>query len=113
MGVEIMEVLNADKCYRLTLVLDTSEASIRGDVPVQVVVQSVLQNAYCTAQVSYHQAALLIVMAFHNVPVILEHMNAVLKYKAVELLGPRDEPCLFSAHELSDVGITLDLKQAS
>jgi hypothetical protein len=108
-----MEVLKADRCYRLTLVLDTSQSSILETAPVQVIVQSVLQNSCCTAQVSYHQAALLIVMAVHDVPVILEHMNAVLKYKPVELLGQRDEPYLFSAHELSDVGIALNFQQPS
>lgn len=108
-----MTVLKDERCCRLTLMLDTSKSSILETAPVQVVVQSVLQNSCCSAQVSYHQAALLIVMAFHDVPVILEHMNTVLKYNPVELRGQRDEPYLFSAHELSEVGIPLNFKQPS
>ena len=105
-------MLNDEKCYRLTLLLDASTSS-GGDAPIQVVVQSVCQDYCYTAQITYEQASLLLVKILHEPPLIREHMDAFVKYELVEIHTAGDKPSLFSADELADVGILLDFKRAS
>ena len=81
------------RCYRITLMRDVS--STGGNAPVQVVVESMCENSYCIAQITYEQAALLLVKAFREPTVV------------------RDDPHLFSAHELNEVGIALDFRLGS
>jgi hypothetical protein len=105
-------MLNAEKCYRLTLVRHTS-TSTPGNTPVQAIVQNIRKDFDCTTQISYEQAALLMVKVLHEPPVIREYMDALLNDELVELRTEGDEPCLFSAHELSEVGIPIDFKRTS
>jgi hypothetical protein len=108
-GEEIMTMLNASSCYRLTLLLDDL-ISTGSNAPVRVVLQSVSQTFCCTAQISYEQAALLMVKTFREPIIIRDHLNALLNYKLVELLTAADKPHLFSLHALSEIGIHLDFK---
>jgi hypothetical protein len=103
-------MLNTSRCYRLTLVLETSTAN-GGDAPVQAVVQCICQSSCCIVQISYEQAALLLVRAFHEPTIIRKYMNTLLEYELVELCREPDNPHLFSAHELADIGIPLDFKR--
>jgi hypothetical protein len=105
-------MLNAEKCYRLTLALHTSRATFR-NTPVQVVAHNIRQDYCGTAQISYEQAGLLLVKTFHELTIIREHMNALLENELVELCAVPDDPHLFSAHELSAIGIPLEFKQSS
>jgi hypothetical protein len=107
--VEIMTMLKVARCYRITLMLDIS-SSTGGNAPVQAVVQSMCENSYCIAQITYEQAALLLVKAFREPTVIQDHMNTLVEYELVELCGAEDDPHLFSVHELTEVGIALDFK---
>jgi hypothetical protein len=107
-----MTMLNASRCYRLTLLLNDL-TSTSSDAPVQVVAQSVSQNSCYTAQISYQQAALLIVRSFREPVIIQGHINALLKYELVELNTAPDKPHLFTLHDLSELGIPLDFKRAS
>jgi hypothetical protein len=111
-GVEIITMLNVEKCYRLTLVLHTSTSTFR-NTPVQVVAHNIRQDSCCTGQISYEQAGMLLVRTFHEPTIIQEYMNALLENELVELCGVPDDPNLFSAHELSAIGIPLELKQSS
>ena len=103
---------NTEKSYRLTLVLDTSTPAT-GNTPVQVVAHSIRQGSCLTAKISYDQAALLLIAAFHEPSVIREYMDALLKRELVEICRQPGNPHLFSADELSVLGIPLDFKQTA
>jgi hypothetical protein len=105
-------MLNAEKWYRVTLTLHTAISTVR-NTPVQLVAHNIGQGSFGTAPISYEQAGLLLVKTFHEPTIIGERMNALLENELVELCGVPDTPHLFSAHELSAVGIPLDFKQSS
>jgi hypothetical protein len=105
-------MLNADKCYRLTLALHTSTSTFR-NTPVQLVAHNIRQGSCCRAQISYEQAGMLLVKTSHEPTTIREHMNALLENELVELCEVPDAPHLFSAHELSAIEIALDFKRSS
>lgn len=107
-----MSMLNTSRCYRVTLVLEPPTTNA-GNAPVQAVVQSVRQHSSSTVRISYEQAGLLLVRVFHEPSVIRERMDALLKHELIELCGKPDNPHLFSAHELADIGLPLDFKRAS
>jgi hypothetical protein len=107
-----MTMLKAARCYRLTLVFDGS-TSTENSAPVQLVVHNVRQGFCYTEPITNELAALLLVRALHVPSVIWKHIDTLLKYELVTIRTEGDKPHLFSLHDLSEIGIPLDLERTS
>jgi hypothetical protein len=100
------------KCHRLTVMLDASSGT--GYVaPIQVMVHCTCLEFCCIGEITLEQAGFLLVKAFGEPAVIRDRMNALLEYKLVELCTAETAPYIFSAHDLSGIGIPIAIKEAT
>ena len=90
--------------YSLTLALDTV-----GTSHVLAVVHSTARRRYCIAQITYEQAALLLIKSFRKRSIISKRIEELLDCESVELCSPKGERYMFSELELLEMGLTLDL----
>ncbi|HWZ49997.1 MAG TPA: hypothetical protein VNW54_00880 [Granulicella sp.] len=93
------------KRYSLTLALNTVSV---GTSHVLAVVQNTARRRYCIAQITYEQAALLLIKSFKKPSIVEKRINELLDCECVELCSPKGQRYMFSELELLEVGLTLD-----